>query len=176
MSTWAGEQAGGPVGWSRGADRHGYGSSGRWKSSSGLGIAVALGAALRSTWSPCGQSMLSQITPLTERGRHHHFGVTAGWFVVGSVLGGATLGLVAALGAAATSAAEMSSDTALAILAVLALGLLRSRRGRRRRGVRVPPAVLPSPGQRRLVAALPGLALRRGLRLASRRRRSPPTS
>ena len=86
----------------------------------GLGIAVALGAAVRSTWSPCGQSMLSQITPFTERAQHH-FGVTAGWFVVGSVLGGATLGVIAALGASAMSAAGLSSDTALAILAVLAL-------------------------------------------------------
>ena len=87
----------------------------------GLGIAVALGAALRSTWSPCGQSMLSQITPFTERARHQRFGVTAGWFVAGSVLGGATLGVVAGLGAAATSAAGLSSDGALAILAGLAL-------------------------------------------------------
>ncbi len=87
----------------------------------GLGIAVALGAAVRSTWSPCGQSMLSQITPFTERARHHRFGVTAGWFVVGSVLGGATLGVIAGLGAAATSAAGLSTDTALAILAVLAI-------------------------------------------------------
>ena len=87
----------------------------------GLGIVVALGATLRSTWSPCGQSMLSQITPLSERGRNQHFSVTAGWFVVGSVLGGATLGALAAFGAALTSAADLSSDTALAILAVLAL-------------------------------------------------------
>jgi hypothetical protein len=87
----------------------------------GLGIAVALGAAVRSTWSPCGQSMLSQITPFTERARHQHFGVTAGWFVVGSVVGGATLGVIAGLGAAAASAADLSTDTALAILAVLAI-------------------------------------------------------
>ena len=60
----------------------------------GLGIAIAVGAAVRSTWSPCGQSMLSQITPFTERARHQRFGVTAGWFVVGSVLGGATLGVI----------------------------------------------------------------------------------
>jgi hypothetical protein len=86
-----------------------------------LGIAVALGAAVRSTWSPCGQSMLSQITPFTERARNHHFGVTAAWFVAGSVAGGATLGVLAAAGAAATSAADLSSDTALAILAALAI-------------------------------------------------------
>jgi hypothetical protein len=87
----------------------------------GLGVAVALGAAARSTWSPCGQSMLSQITPFSERARNHRFGVTAGWFVVGSMLGGATLGVIAGLGAAAASAAELSSDTALAVLAVFAL-------------------------------------------------------
>ena len=87
----------------------------------GLGIAIAVAAAVRSTWSPCGQSMLSQITPFTERARHHRFGVTAGWFVVGSVVGGATLGVVAGVGAAATSAADLSSDTALAILVGLAV-------------------------------------------------------
>ncbi len=65
--------------------------------------------------------MLSQITPFTERARHHRFGVTAGWFVVGSVVGGATLGVVAGVGAAVTSAAALSSDTALAILVGLAV-------------------------------------------------------
>ncbi len=87
----------------------------------GLGIAIAVAAAVRSTWSPCGQSMLSQITPFTERARHHRFGVTAGWFVVGSVAGGATLGVIAGAGAAATSAADLSSDTALVILVGLAV-------------------------------------------------------
>jgi hypothetical protein len=86
-----------------------------------LGIAVALAAAVRSTWSPCGQSMLSQITPFSERARNHRFGVTAGWFVAGSVAGGATLGVIAGLGAAAAAAADLSTDTALAILAVLAI-------------------------------------------------------
>jgi MFS family permease len=87
----------------------------------GLGIGVALAAAVRSTWSPCGQSMLSQITPFGERARNHRFGVTAAWFVVGSVLGGATLGVIAALGAAAASAADVSNDAALAAVAVLAI-------------------------------------------------------
>jgi hypothetical protein len=87
----------------------------------GLGIVIAVAAAVRSTWSPCGQSMLSQITPFTERARHHRFGVTAGWFVVGSVAGGATLGVIAGAGAAATSAADLSSDIALAILVGLAV-------------------------------------------------------
>jgi MFS family permease len=54
--------------------------------------AVAVAAAVRSTWSPCGLSMLSTITPLGERGRGRRFRATAAWFVVGAVLGGAMLG------------------------------------------------------------------------------------
>jgi MFS family permease len=86
-----------------------------------LGLFVAIGAAVRSTWSPCGQSMLSQITPFTERARNQHFGVTATWFVIGSMLGGLTLGAVAAAGAGIASAADVSRDGALAAIAVLAV-------------------------------------------------------
>ena len=57
-----------------------------------LGLLIALSAAVRSTWSPCGRSMLSTITPIGERARGHHFGVTASWFVLGGVLGGLGLG------------------------------------------------------------------------------------
>ena len=41
--------------------------------------------------------MLSSIHPLGERGKGNRFGLTAGAFVVGSVLGGASTGAVAAL-------------------------------------------------------------------------------
>lgn len=58
---------------------------------------TAVAAAVRSTWSPCGWSMLSTITPLSERGRGHRFDATAAWFVAGALLGGATLGGVAAV-------------------------------------------------------------------------------
>ena len=34
-----------------------------------FGIVIALAAAVRSTWSPCGLSMLSQLTPMAEAGR-----------------------------------------------------------------------------------------------------------
>src|SRR5437667_7157524 len=61
---------------------------------------VAAAAAVRSTWSPCGWSMLSSITPLSEKARGHRFRATAGWFVLGSVIGGAILGAVGAAGAA----------------------------------------------------------------------------
>ena len=57
---------------------------------------VAAAAAVRSTWSPCGLSMLSTITPFSERGRGHSYRTTAAWFVVGATVGGATLGLAMA--------------------------------------------------------------------------------
>ncbi len=56
------------------------------------GLVVAVVAGARSTWSPCGLSMLSSITPLSERGRGHRFRTTAAWFVGGGLLGGLTLG------------------------------------------------------------------------------------
>jgi hypothetical protein len=58
---------------------------------------VTVVAAVRSTWSPCGLSMLASITPLSEVGRGHRYRTTAWWFVVGSTVGGATLGLLVAL-------------------------------------------------------------------------------
>lgn len=69
----------------------------------GLAAATALAAATRSTWSPCGLSMLSSLTPFGERGRGHRYGVTAAWFVLGATAGGATLGLVTLSLAAAAS-------------------------------------------------------------------------
>lgn len=63
----------------------------------GLGAVVAVAAALRSTWSPCGLSMLSTLTPVAERARGRRFGVTAAWFVVGALTGGLTLGAGAAV-------------------------------------------------------------------------------
>src|SRR4029078_6659887 len=57
-----------------------------------FGIAVALAAAARSTWSPCGLSMLSQITPGAEAGRSQPFSRTARWFIAGATLGGLMLG------------------------------------------------------------------------------------
>jgi len=81
---------------------------------------VAVAAAIRSTWSPCGLSMLSTITPIGERGRNHRYYSTATWFVLGAVLGGATLGLGMALLAVGASALDVSASTALGLSAVLA--------------------------------------------------------
>lgn len=64
--------------------------------------------------------MLSTITPVTERSRGHRYGVTAAWFVLGAVAGGATLGIVTGLLAAGVRATGWSSSTALAGAAALA--------------------------------------------------------
>ena len=83
-------------------------------------LLVAAAAAVRSTWSPCGLSMLSTITPMAERARGHRYGVTATWFVVGAALGGATLGLGAAGLAAVVAALDPSTSTTLGLAAVAA--------------------------------------------------------
>jgi hypothetical protein len=84
-----------------------------------LACALAVVAAIRSTWSPCGLSMLSTVTPMAERGRGHRFWVTAAWFVAGALAGGATLGGAAALGAALCSG--ISTDAALVVAGASAL-------------------------------------------------------
>jgi MFS family permease len=63
-----------------------------------LAVTTGLAAAARSTWSPCGLSMLSTITPLSERARGNCYAVTATWFIAGAALGGATLGAIVAAG------------------------------------------------------------------------------
>src|SRR3954462_14413626 len=84
-------------------------------------LAVAAVSAIRGVWSPCGLSMLSSITPMTERGRGHRFGVTAAWFVVGAIVGGASLGALAAAAAAGVSAVGLSVGARVGIGAVVAL-------------------------------------------------------
>jgi hypothetical protein len=78
---------------------------------------VAVAAAVRSTWSPCGLSMLSTITPLSERAKGHSYRSTATWFILGSTVGGATLGAVMAVGAAAVDSLQPAATT-LGLLAV----------------------------------------------------------
>jgi hypothetical protein len=86
-----------------------------------LGVVVALAAAVRSTWSPCGQSMLSQLTPVGEASRGYRYRTTARWFVLGAVVGGATLGAVMAVLAAAVSTLDASSTALLAIAGATAV-------------------------------------------------------
>ncbi|MEX0664689.1 MAG: hypothetical protein WD598_07945 [Acidimicrobiia bacterium] len=85
-----------------------------------LGVVIAIAAAARSTWSPCGQSMLSQITPIAEAGRRQRFGRTACWFIGGAVVGGLTLGGLVAGFAAVVAATDLGQSTALGIVAACA--------------------------------------------------------
>jgi hypothetical protein len=85
-----------------------------------LALIVAVAAAVRGIWSPCGLSMLSSITPMTEAGRGNRFNVTAAWFVVGGIVGGITLGLLAAIGAAAVDLADPSDQLRWGIAAIAA--------------------------------------------------------
>jgi len=86
-----------------------------------LGAVIAVAAAARSTWSPCGLSMLSQLTPLAEAGRGQRSARTAGWFVAGATIGGLTLGGIMALSAALVGAAGVATSAAVVITALGAL-------------------------------------------------------
>jgi hypothetical protein len=86
-----------------------------------LALVVAVAAAIRSTWSPCGLSMLSAMNPLSERGRGRSFRVSASWFVVGATAGGVTLGAGAGLLALGLALLDVPTGVALAIGAVAAL-------------------------------------------------------
>lgn len=93
------------------------------------GVAVAVAAGARSTWSPCGLSMLASITPLAEQGRGHRYRSTAAWFVLGAVAGGACLGAALAALAAGVDAAGASATT-LAVLACAASAVAAAADGR----------------------------------------------
>ena len=69
---------------------------------------VAVAAAVRSTWSPCGLSMLSTITPISERAKGHSYRATSAWFVGGATVGGASLGLLMAASALAVGGLKLS--------------------------------------------------------------------
>jgi hypothetical protein len=85
----------------------------------GAAALVTVAAAVRSTWSPCGLSMLSTITPLSERAKGHAYRTTAAWFIAGAAVGGATLGAVMALMAEVAHGLGLS-ETALTTVALVA--------------------------------------------------------
>ncbi len=90
-----------------------------------LALLVAGAAAVRSTWSPCGLSMLSTITPFAERSKGHRFGATCAWFVLGATLGGLALGgLMAALAAAVDAAGTSPTVVASVGLAAALVALV----------------------------------------------------
>jgi hypothetical protein len=86
-----------------------------------LAVMVAAVAAVRGTWSPCGVSMLSSITPPTESGRGNRYVLTVIWFIVGTILGGMTLGVFAASGALLVSTLGLSTAPAMVAVLVAAL-------------------------------------------------------
>lgn len=91
-----------------------------------LASVIAVAAAIRSTWSPCGLSMLSTITPLGERARRNRYVTSVCWFVAGAVIGGATLGAGAALLAAGVGALDLSVELRVGIAALAAAVTLAS--------------------------------------------------
>jgi hypothetical protein len=82
---------------------------------------VAVTAAVRSTWSPCGVSMLATITPLAEQGRGHRYRTTATWFIAGGTAGGVTLGLAMAAAALGVHAAGPGTTVVAVIAGAAAL-------------------------------------------------------
>jgi hypothetical protein len=80
---------------------------------------LCVAVAARSTWSPCGLSMLATITPLAERGRGHRYRSAAAWFVAGGLAGGLTLGVVDG-GLAALVRATAAAPIVLAVVALTA--------------------------------------------------------
>lgn len=61
--------------------------------------------------------MLTSITPLGERGRGRRWGLTATWYVIGSILGGVAIGSIAGALGAALGQLHLAAATALAIAA-----------------------------------------------------------
>ncbi|WP_208029462.1 hypothetical protein [Rhabdothermincola sediminis] len=85
-----------------------------------LALAIGSGvvAAVRSTWSPCGQSMLSSITPVAEAGRGHRFGSTATFFLIGALIGGLVVGSACALLAAGVALVDPPVVSRFALIAL----------------------------------------------------------
>lgn len=86
-----------------------------------VALPVAVLAAVRGVWSPCGLSMLSSITPMTEAGRGNTFRGTAAWFLVGGLVGGLSIGALAAGAAALVGLVDLSATTLVGIGALAAM-------------------------------------------------------
>jgi hypothetical protein len=84
-------------------------------------LALAVVAAVRGMWSPCGLSMLSTLNPVSERARGHRFWATACWYVVGAVLGGGLLGVGSAILAFGFGALDAPSSVAWSLALVGAM-------------------------------------------------------
>lgn len=83
-----------------------------------IALSIALAAAIRGNWSPCGESLIAQIHPLGERGRRNNWWVTISAFTVGAIIGGGAIG--ALFGWVGSLLPEMTAATALTGTALLA--------------------------------------------------------
>jgi hypothetical protein len=86
-----------------------------------VAVVVAVVAAVRGMWSPCGLSMLSSLNPVSESARGNRFWLTALWYVLGGVVGGALLGAGCAVAAFGVGRAGLSASLLWAVVAVAAL-------------------------------------------------------
>jgi hypothetical protein len=86
-----------------------------------VAVTLAVIAALRGMWSPCGLSMLTSLNPMAERSRGHSFWPTALCYLAGAVLGAGLLGSGCALAAWGLHQLQLSSSVRLAVCAVAAL-------------------------------------------------------
>ena len=127
---------------------------------------LAVAVTVRSTWSPCGLSMLSTVTPLAERGRGPPLRATAAWFVVGAIAGGATLGA----GGWRCSLSAWPPSTSRATSPSRSRRSRQPSRCRRPAPVRLPAADAHPAGRRGLARQVPAVGVRRRVRLADRRR------
>lgn len=84
-----------------------------------LALVTAVVAGACSSWSPCGRSMLSTLTPLARRGRGQSYPATAAWFIAGSLSGGACTGSL--LGGLATLTSSLSPKLTVAGAAAAAI-------------------------------------------------------
>ena len=85
----------------------------------GIALIIAIGAAVRGNWSPCGESLQAQIHPLGEQSRGNTWAVTVGAFTIASALaGGIVTGLMGWVGSIWTF------DTTTALMATGLLGLV----------------------------------------------------
>jgi hypothetical protein len=85
-----------------------------------IAFALAIVAALRGVWSPCGLSMLSTITPLAEHARGHSYRFVVCWFIAGATLGGAALGASLCLLAVVGGLADVGASARLVVVASVA--------------------------------------------------------
>ncbi|HEY7007476.1 MAG TPA: hypothetical protein VH395_00965 [Jatrophihabitantaceae bacterium] len=86
-----------------------------------LALVVAVVAALRGMWSPCGLSMLSSLNPVSERARGNRFWLTECWYVAGATVGGMALGVAAAFAAFGVGRFDLATAATWTVVLVAAL-------------------------------------------------------